>query len=270
MEGGRAHAHCAPISAHDDAPCLRSGEAVPLPLSDFDAVWMRKDPPFDKKYLFSTYILDLAGPGTQVFNDPTSLKCANEKMYALNWSHLCPPTLATNRVDEVRRFAQDFEAVVLKPWDGMAGKGVLLSAASDPNLNAMAEILTEGGTFCLVQRYIPEIAEGDKRIILVDGVARGWFSRIPGDQDHRGNMHVGARVVACELSDRDRLICEEIGPRLKEDGLLFVGIDVIGDFLTEINVTSPTGLREIERLQGRNLASEILDCMEARRVQKQA
>ena len=236
------------------------GPEEDLPLDHFDAVWMRKDPPFDMDYVFSTYILDLVADQALVLNDPRSVKCANEKMYALQWPELCPETMVTNRVDDVMAFAAEHGRIVIKPWDGNGGRGVLITEHGDRNLRSMAELLTEEGrAYAMVQRYLPEIAEGDKRIILVDGEARGWFLRVPGSDDHRGNMHVGAGVVACELTERDRAICDALSGRLKEEGLLFVGIDIIGDRLTEINVTSPTGIWEVKELMGRDLAPELLD-----------
>ncbi len=250
-----------PARALTEAPWFALGEWELADLGSFDAIWMRKDPPFDMDYVFSTYILDLAvHAGARVFNDPVSIKAWNEKMVALQWPELSPPTSVTNRVDEIVALAAELGRIVIKPWDGNGGRGVLVTGHGDRNLRSMAELLTdEGRAFCLVQPYLSEIAAGDKRIILVDGEPRGWFLRVPGDQDHRGNMHVGAEVVGCGLSDRDRVICAALAPRLRAEGLLFVGIDVIGDHMTEINVTSPTGIREIQQLMGRDLAAELQD-----------
>ncbi len=232
-------------------------------LGEFDCIWMRKDPPFNMDYIFTTYMLDLAPAHTVVLNDPRSIKCANEKMYALQWPHLCPKTTVTNRVEDVVSFAKEHGKVVVKPWDGNGGRGVLVTHADDMNLRSIAEIATmEGEAWTIVQSYLPEILKGDKRIILLDGEPVGWFNRVPCADDHRGNMHVGATVHACELTERDLQICAELSPRLKEEGLLFVGIDIIGDYLTEINVTSPTGFREIADLQGRRLESDLFDLVE--------
>lgn len=248
-----------PASHQSQAPRLRS-------LGEFDFVWMRKDPPFDMDYVFSTYILDLAPRGTLVLNDPRSIKLANEKMYALNWPELGPEGQVTNRVEEVVAFAQKHERVVIKPWDGNGGRGVLVTDKQDRNLRSMAELLTlDGRAYCIVQRYLPAVRQGDKRIILVDGQPMGWFLRVPAGDDNRGNMHVGATVHACELSAADQKICAAIGPRLKAEGLVFVGIDVIGEHLTEINVTSPTGLQEVRRLQGLRLERDIVDAAIRRR-----
>ena len=260
-----AVARCQVVTTHDDAPHFRTEETREEPLSAFDAIWMRKDPPFDIDYIFSTYILAMAGPKTLVLNDPRSIAASNEKMYALQWPDLSPPTRVTNKVTDVLAFAKEHGRIVIKPWDGNGGRGVLVTADGDPNLRSMAELLTaEGGAYCIAQRYLPEIKTGDKRIVLIDGEPRGWFQRVPQPGDHRGNMHVGATVEGFEMSDRDREICEKIGPRLKAEGLVFVGIDVIGDHMTEINVTSPTGLREIATLQGRQLGPEILDATHRR------
>jgi glutathione synthase len=181
-------------------------------------------------------------------------------MYALQWPELSPPTWVTNSVDEVVALAREHGRVVIKPWDGNGGRGVLITSGTDRNLRSMAELLTqEGRVSILVQPFLEAIKDGDKRIILVDGEPRGWFLRVPGPDDHRGNMHVGATVHGCELDARDQAICAALEGRLKAEGLLFVGIDVIGGFLTEINVTSPTGLREIQTLMDRDLAAELLD-----------
>ncbi|MEC7240679.1 MAG: glutathione synthase [Myxococcota bacterium] len=259
----RPIAQAEPVSTSDEAPFFTTQDSVAMELGEFDCIWMRKDPPFDIHYIFSTYILDLAPPTTLVLNDPRSIKCANEKMYALQWPDLCPPTTVTNRIQEILDFTEEHQRVVVKPWDGNGGRGVLVTHADDGNLRAIAELMTsEEHEYCIVQRYLPEIKTGDKRIILIDGDPLGAFLRVPSGRDHRGNMHVGARVVSCELSERDHEICRQLGPRLKKEGLLFVGIDVIGDFLTEINVTSPTGLREIAQLSGRFLERDLLDALE--------
>lgn len=251
------------VTTHADAPFFQTGQLVDLPLGHFDCIWMRKDPPFDIHYIFSTYILDLAPKSTLVLNDPRSIKCANEKMYALQWPEFCPASTVTNSIEEVVAFAEKHGRVVVKPWDGNGGRGVLLTDSEDGNLRVIAELMTdEGRAYCIVQRFLPEIKQGDKRIILVDGEPVGAFLRVPAGRDHRGNMHVGAEVVDCELSPRDLEICQALAPRLKKEGLLFVGIDVIGDFLTEINVTSPTGMREIARLSGRLLERDLMDAVE--------
>ncbi len=265
VRANRAVARAQAVTAHEEAPHFRTGGHEELALGDFDVIWMRKDPPFDINYIFSTYQLAMAPPSTLVLNDPRAVAASNEKMYALQWPELSPPTRVTNRVQDVLDFAREHGRIVIKPWDGNGGRGVLVTHSGDGNLRSMAELLTdEGRSYCLAQRYLPEIATGDKRVVLIDGEPRGWFRRVPQPGDHRGNMHVGATVEAFELSDRDVAICREIGPRLRAEGLVFVGIDIIGDYLTEINVTSPTGLREIARLQGRHLGPELLEAARRR------
>ena len=261
---GRCHARCQRVEVTADAPYFRSAEPQDRDLSEFDVVWLRKDPPFDIAYVFSTYMLDLVSEGTLVLNDPASIRDANEKMVALRYPDLVPTTLVTADIDRAMAWAAEASGkVVLKPWDGNGGRGVLVTQHGDGNMRSMLELLTdEGRTHILLQKYIPEISQGDKRIILIDGEARGWMNRVPGAGDHRGNMHVGATVEATDLSDRDREICAAIGPWLKESGLLFVGIDTIGQFMTEINVTSPTGIQEINRLMDTNLESELTDAVE--------
>ena len=265
VRNGETMASLRPLTVYDDDTAWYAmGERYDASLSTLDVVLMRKDPPFDIAYVFSTYMLDLVSRGTLVLNDPASIRDANEKMVALRYPDLVPTTLVTADIDRAMAWAADVPGkVVLKPWDGNGGRGVLVTQHGDGNMRSMLELLTdEGRTHILLQHYIPEIREGDKRIILIDGEARGWMNRVPGEGDHRGNMHVGATVQATELSDRDREICDAIGPWLKESGLLFVGIDTIGQFMTEINVTSPTGIQEINRLMGTRLESDITDAIE--------
>lgn len=242
-----------------EPPRFVRGERNDARLGDFDVVWMRKDPPFDMEYIFATYLLELAP--TVVLNRPSSLRSLNEKIFALQFPEFAPATLLSRDIRRIVEFAGTLpDRVVLKPWDGNGGRGVLVTRAGDPNLRSMIELLTAGGrTAIFAQQYIPEITTGDKRIILIDGRPAGAMLRVPGAGDHRGNMHVGARVERTALSAADRRICDAIGPRLAAEGLLFVGIDVIGDRLTEINVTSPTGIQEINRLDGTRLEVDILD-----------
>lgn len=264
---GAAWARAAHVEVQARPPHFLPAPSEDRPLGAFDVVWMRKDPPFDIDYIFTTYLLELAPQGTLVLNTPASLRSANEKMFAQQWPGLGPPTLVTSSPRQALRFAAEApDRVVLKPWDGNGGRGVLVSRHGDPNLPSMLELLTgEGRRYLLVQHYVPEIATtGDKRIILVEGRPVGWMARVPQAGDHRGNMHVGARVSACELTARDREICDAIGPRLVEMGLVFTGIDVIGPYLTEINVTSPTGIQEINRLLGTRIERTLADAVLAR------
>ncbi len=261
--GGLAHGRVYQVQVSRDAPNFVVSGPVDKGLDAFSVIWMRKDPPFDMHYVFSTYLLDAVPPTTLVLNHPASIRNASEKLFTLQFSEFITPTLITREVARVLRFAQDApERIVLKPWDGNGGRGVLVSRAGDPNLRSMAEILTqEERAYVIAQHYIPEISKGDKRIILVDGEPLGWMLRVPQPGDHRGNMHVGATVEACALTERDQAVCAALGPRLREMGLLFVGIDMIGDYLTEINVTSPTGIQEINALMGTTLERTVTDAV---------
>ena len=249
------HAQCQSVVVSDAAPYFQTQGRMERCLGDFDVVWLRKDPPFDINYVFTTYMLDLVPSSTMVLNHPASIRDANEKMVALRFPGLVPKTLVTREVTRAMQWIEKVPGkVVLKPWDGNGGRGVMVSQKGDGNLRSMIEVLTDGEQIhILVQEHIPEISQGDKRIILIDGEAVGWMNRVPQPGDHRGNMHVGALVESCDMSDSDKQICAEIGPWLKDAGLLFVGIDTIGPFMTEINVTSPTGIQEINRLMGTQL-----------------
>lgn len=271
-EGAVPWARCQPVrttaaATHDEAFELGAWEERPL--TGFDVVWMRKDPPFDMTYIFTTYLLDMAitasGGRTRVYNRPQGLRARNEKLFALQFEGLTPPTLVSHEIARIVTFAESLPGkVVLKPWDGNGGRGVLVSHKDDPNLRSMIELLTgEGRHFILAQQHLPAITAGDKRILLVDGEPVGAMLRVPGPKDHRGNMHVGATVAGCGLTDRDRAICDAIGGYLKAEGQLFVGIDVIGDSLTEINVTSPTGIQEINGLHGVHVERLVWDAVEA-------
>ncbi len=263
---GQTWGHITPVDVTDAAPHFHPQARVDLPLSDFDVVWMRKDPPFDMSYVFTTYLLDLVPRSTLVLNDPRSIRQANEKMFALQWPELCPTTLVTREIRRALDFIDKAPGdIVMKPWDGNGGRGVLVSRRGDPNLRSMLELLTsQEQIWVIVQHYIPEILQGDKRIILFDGEPVGWMLRVPQPGDHRGNMHVGATVQACDLTERDQEICAALAPRLADMGLLFVGIDVIGRYLTEINVTSPTGFREINHLMDTCLEARLVDRVLAR------
>ncbi len=261
--GGRTFAKATKVLVQSVEPFFQESQATDLDLGEMDVVWMRKDPPFNMDYIFSTYLLDLVPKTTLVLNDPRSIRNFNEKMYALHFAEYCPETLVTREISRAKEWALKHSKIVIKPWDGNGGRGVLVTAHDDPNFRSMLEILTENQTqYILVQEYLPEIVEGDKRIILIDGEPVGQMLRIPQKGDHRGNMHVGARVEACELTPREQEICTVLAPELKKHGLLFVGIDTIGDKMTEINVTSPTGIQEINRLMGIQLEVLLTDQIE--------
>lgn len=243
------------------------GVAADRPLDDFDLVWMRKDPPFHMGYIFNTYLLDLAhgrrgvdGRPTLVVNAPAGLRAMNEKAWALQFADLVPTSLVTQSMARIRAFAEALGHIVVKPLDGNGGEGVFVLRADDPNIGVILEASTQHGhRKVLAQRYVPEIKQGDKRIILVDGEPVGAILRVPQGVDHRGNIHVGAAVRPTGLTAREREICARIGPPLKEAGQVFVGIDVIGDWLTEVNVTSPTGIHEIDAFDGVRVEAQVVD-----------
>ena len=259
-ENGKAIGTVQHVEVYQENPYFNVATPEEIELGEFQVIWMRKDPPFNMDYIFSTYLLDLVPKSTMVLNDPRAIRNCNEKMFAMFWPDLCPETLVTRRIEQAREWSKKYNRVVIKPWDGNGGRGVLVSSFNDPNFRSMLEILTEEEQqYILVQRYLPEVTEGDKRIILIDGEAVGWMARIPHSSDHRGNMHVGARVANFELSERDKEICQSLKQELKKLRLLFVGIDIIGSHLTEINVTSPTGIQEINKLMGTKIEKILTD-----------
>ncbi len=241
------------------------GRAEIVDLQTFDVILMRQDPPFDMAYLTATHLLEHVHPKTLVVNDPVHVRNAPEKLFVTHFEGLMPPTLITSDRDQVLAFRQAHKDIIVKPLYGNGGTGVFHLAPGDENLNALLEVFTQ--LFrepVIVQRYLPEVRDGDKRIILIDGEVAGAITRIPAAGEARSNMHAGGRPIKAELSARDREICEAIGPALKARGLIFVGIDVIGDYLTEINVTSPTGLQEINRFDDVQLERSIWDAIESR------
>lgn len=261
--GGRAFAKIIEVQVLAVEPFFIQQPALDTDLGEMDVIWMRKDPPFNMAYIFSTYMLDLVPSSTLVLNDPRAIRNFNEKMYALHFAEYCPETLVTREISRAKEWAIQYPKVVIKPWDGNGGRGVLVTAHDDPNFGSMLEILTDNQQeHILVQEYLPEIIEGDKRIILIGGEAVGQMLRVPQKGDHRGNIHVGAGVQACELTDREKEICAILAPELQKHNLLFVGIDTIGDKMTEINVTSPTGIQEINRLMGVQLEVLLTDQIE--------
>jgi glutathione synthase len=237
-----------------------------LDLAGFDVVLMRQDPPFDMAYITATHLLELlpeAGP--LVVNDPASVRNAPEKLFVLRFKELMPPTLLSLDPDEIRAFWREHGDIVLKPLFGNGGAGVFHLRPGDDNLSSLLEMYASAYREpVMVQRYLPEVRAGDKRIILVEGEPVGAVNRVPPEGEARANLHVGGRAQKTELTEREREICAAIGPSLREQGLVFVGIDVIGDWMTEINVTSPTGIQEIARLDGIEIAPLIWDAIEAR------
>ena len=258
----------ASLTVRDDPDSwFELGETWDNGLEELDVILMRKDPPFDMEYVYTTYILELAElRGLLVVNKPASLRDINEKAYTAWFSHCTPPSLISRSENDLKAFLEEQEKIVLKPLDGMGGRSIFVVARMDLNTNVILETLTEyGSRFILAQRYIPEITEGDKRILLVDGEPLDYaLARIPAPGETRGNLVMGARGEGRELTKRDRWLCSEVGPALKSKGVLFAGLDVIGDYLTEVNVTSPTGIRELDRQYGINAADMLLETIESK------
>ncbi len=243
----------------------RSDASAALPLKSFDAVVMRKDPPFDMEYVYSTYLLELAqSQGARVFNNPRAIRDCNEKLTIARFPQFTAPTLVTRHARLIHEFLAVHDDIILKPLDGMGGTSVFRVTAVDPNLNVIIETITHyGRRTIMAQRYIPSIVDGDKRILLIGGKPVPFvLARIPKPGETRGNLAAGGTGVARELTPRDREIAETLGPQLEAQGLLLVGLDVIGDYLTEVNVTSPTCFQEITEQSGFNVAAMLLDALE--------
>ena len=240
------------------------GKSEFLPLETFDVVWMRTDPPVNTAYLYATYILDYVDSAkTRVVNAPAGVRSANEKMYALQFLKSIPETIVTQNKQVIQDFIDQKGAAVMKPLGGKAGEGILFLEKGDRNFNSLVEISTLQGTLpIMVQTYLPEAKAGDKRVILLNGDPIGAVNRVPTGNEFRGNMAVGGRADAVEITPRDREIAAELAPALQRDGLIFVGMDVIGGFLTEVNVTSPTGIREIDRLSRVTIAKTVMTWLE--------
>ncbi|MBU8897203.1 glutathione synthase [Corallococcus sp. M34] len=239
-----------------------------VPLSRLDVLFLRKDPPVDADYLHATQLVELCGDNAPLFiNDPRGIRDANEKLFALRFPDLMPDTRITGELPVLLDFiAHNARGTILKPIDGFGGKGILFLAPGDRNARSAVELLTRGGREPIVaQAYVPESRLGDKRILLVDGEPAGAVMRVPSEQDHRGNMAAGGTPVKAELTARDLFVCERLKPSLREKGLTLVGIDVLGDFLTEVNVTSPTGLVEADHLDGVSIEGRVLDVAERMR-----
>ncbi len=266
LADGVAQASMRKLKVQDDKNSwFELGVAVTEPLSALDVVLMRKDPPFNMEFIYATYLLEQAeASGTLVVNRQQSLRDANEKMFTAWFPQCCPPTLVTRDADRIRTFLNEHEDVILKPLDGMGGASIFRLRGDDKNTNVIIETLTaHGSRFAMAQRFIPEISDGDKRILLIDGEPVAYaLARIPAAGENRGNLAAGGSSEGRELTDRDRWICQQVGPTLREKGLLFVGLDVIGDYLTEINVTSPTCIRELDALYNLNIAGELMSAIE--------
>jgi glutathione synthase len=254
----------------DDKPenWFTLSEKTTKQLSDLDIILMRKDPPFDLEYIYSTYILEHAERlGTLVVNSPSALRNANEKFFITNFANCITPTQVTRNMAILTDFIKQHKDAIIKPLDGMAGQSIFRVSESDPNLKVILETMTKEGTvYVMAQKFIPEITSGDKRILLIDGEPVPYaLARVPAVGEVRGNLARGGAGKGVELSDRDRWICEQVGPRCREMGLLFVGMDVIGDYLTEINVTSPTCIRELDSLYNIDIAGQLMDVLEKRK-----
>jgi glutathione synthase len=265
LQDGRCHARIRSLRVEDKA----SGwyefiDEWAAPLDSLDVVLMRKDPPFDMEYIYTTYLLEQAERlGCLVVNRPASLRDANEKLFTSFFPQCCPPTLVSREAAQIRAFAKQQEDIILKPLGGMGGASVFRVTQSDPNLSVIIETLTRHASrYTMAQRFIPEITAGDKRVLMVDGVPVPYaLARIPAAGETRGNLAAGGRGVGVPLSQHDHWIANQVGPELRKRGILFAGLDVIGDYLTEINITSPTCIRELDREFGLDIAGDLMDCI---------
>jgi glutathione synthase len=268
LVGGAAFGQSTLLEVRDDNDDpYTAGATQEVALGDLDVLLMRKDPPFDMEYVYTTYILDRAvAAGALVVNDPQALRDMNEKAYTAWFPECTPLTLITRSIEEMRSFLAEQEYIVAKPLDGMGGKSIFAIRKGDKNANVIFETLTDDGRqFAMAQVFVPEIKAGDKRILLIDGEPVPFaLARIPSGDDHRGNLVMGATGVGQPLSDGDLAICERVGPALRDAGVVFAGIDVIGDYLTEVNVTSPTGIRELDKQFDLNIAGLMFDAIEKR------
>ena len=267
LGGGSLFATGSDITVRDEAGNHFSlSEERRVDLAAYDTLLMRQDPPFDMGYITATHMLEAIHPKTLVVNDPKEVRNAPEKLFVLNYPHLMPETLITRDPVELAAFRREHGDIILKPLYGNGGAGVFRLGEEDQNFSSLLELFTQMFREPFIaQKYLPDVRKGDKRIILVDGKLAGAINRVPAVNENRSNMHVGGKPEATVLTKREHEICEAIGPDLKKRGLIFVGIDVIGDYMTEINVTSPTGIREVKRFGGNDIAAMIWDAIEARR-----
>lgn len=267
LRDGRTHARMRSVRVErNELKWFDLGPAEDAPLDSLDVVLMRKDPPFDQEYIYATYLLECAeSRGVYVVNKPRSLRDANEKLFTAWFSHCCAPTLVAREASKFREFLHEQGEIVLKPLDGMGGASIFRVAEKDPNLSVILETMTRHNTrFVMAQRYLPEIVHGDKRILVVNGEPVPYaLARIPAQGESRGNLAAGGRAEGRPLTARDRWIAEQVGPTLRERGLVFVGLDVIGDYLTEVNVTSPTCVQELDKLFNLNISAQLMDHIEA-------
>lgn len=266
LRDGAPFGHMRSLAVRDDPnDWFRFDVEREAPLSDLDVVLMRKDPPFNMEYIYSTYILEQAeAAGCLIVNGPAALRNANEKLYTIWFPECCPPYLVSREADLFRDFLNTHEDIIVKPLHGMGGASIFRIRQNDPNTNVILETLTAHGTrFALGQRFIPEISAGDKRILIVDGAAIPYaYARVPQAGETRGNLAAGGVGHGVALTDRDHWIVNRVAPRLRDEGILFAGLDVIGDYLTEINVTSPTCIRELDKLYDLNISGRLMDSIE--------
>ncbi|WOC16001.1 glutathione synthase [Pseudochrobactrum sp. MP213Fo] len=268
MRDGVVSAALEPLQVRDiEGDHFTLGAAVHTDLSEMDVILLRQDPPFDMNYITTTHLLERIHPKTLVVNDPAWVRNSPEKIFVTEFPDLMPETLITKDLQEVLKFRKEFGDIIIKPLYGNGGAGVFHLTSDDRNLTSLLEMFEQMYREPFIaQRYLKDVRAGDKRIILIDGVAVGALNRIPAESDARSNMHVGGRAEATVLTEREKEICARIGPSLKERGFILVGIDVIGDYMTEINVTSPTGIREIKRFGGADIAHLFWDAVEAKRA----
>ncbi|MBK8252390.1 MAG: glutathione synthase [Polyangiaceae bacterium] len=269
VKGGDVYATTLPVRIFDEHPHIalqREQGKVELNLSEVDAVFIRKDPPFDQAYLYATLLLEHARGKTLIINDPRGLRDANEKLYAMNFSEWTPQTIVTADRDQIHSFVAHVGGLaVIKPLDAAGGTGVIQLRKDDKNVRAIVDLLTnEGERLAMVQAFLPAVTVGDKRVLLMDGEPLGAILRVPRGDDIRSNIHAGGSVVPTDLTPRELELVRSIAPRLKEDGLFFVGLDVIGEHLTEVNVTSPTGIQELSRFLGVDKAESVIEWTERR------
>lgn len=265
LSQGVAHAKMYPITVADNpAHWFDLGEEIISPLHNLDVILMRKDPPVDEQFVYTTHLLDLAAKQScVVINNPQALRDTNEKLFAQWFPHCCPPTLVSANKQQLKEFISQQKKVILKPLNGMGGKSIFCVTIEDPNLSVILDTMTTMGQHLIMaQQFIPAISEGDKRILMIDGEPIPYaLVRIPAPGEIRGNLAAGARGVGMPLNEHDYWICQQVGPTLKNKGLLFVGLDIIGDYLTEINVTSPTCIRELDAFYNINISDILLNCI---------
>jgi glutathione synthase len=263
-------AHAASLRVKDDpAGWFELGASKWVDLREVDVILARKDPPVDPQFTYDTMVLELAQMGgALVVNDPSALRDANEKLFSLHFPQCIPPTVVARDAKTIKAFVQDHDEVILKPLDGMGGRSIFRSHRGDPNLNVILETLTENGrAFTVAQKYLPEIKDGDNRVLLIDGEPVPYvLARLPQGDDFRGNLARGGKGVGRPISERERWLAAQVAPELRKRGMLFVGLDVIGDYLTEVNVTSPTCIRELDAQFGLNIAGMLFDVIEKRRT----